>query len=242
MRRSRLNLTGRLSLGSVLLAMLPIGSQADLTRQSPSYPIAVDVQVQTQMAWGPADWKLFTGEVERIWLPYGVTLCWAQRSNPCAGWGVRLTVVIADDLPPSAKPSRHLEPVVGRILFDADRPRTDIALSLRAARGLVGQARVGDQRFDDWPASASNALVPRVLGRALAHEIGHYLLQSRGHARTGLMTHSFRPYEVTFGPTSWFRLTPDDVAALHLQCPLDRATGVAAAARRTAFASRASIG
>jgi len=27
----------------------------------------------------------------------------------------------------------------------------------------------------------------RVLGRALAHEIGHFLLQSRDHAATGLM-------------------------------------------------------
>lgn len=242
MRRPRLDFMKRLSLGSVLLAMLPIGSQAELTRQSPSFPITVDLQVQTHVAWGPADSKLLTDEVERIWQPYGVTLCWAQRSNPCAGWGVRLTVVISDDLPPSARPSKHVDPVVGRILFDADGPLTDIALSMRAARGLVGQANVGGQRFDSWPDSAWTALVPRVLGRALAHEIGHYLLQSRGHARTGLMTHSLRPYQATFGPTSWFRLTPDDVAALRLQCPLDRSAHPTAAARRTTFASRGSIG
>jgi hypothetical protein len=222
--------------------MLPIGSQAELTRQSPSYPIAVDMQVQTEVTWGSADWKLLTDEVERIWAPYGVTLCWVQSANQCAGWGVRLSVVVADNLPPSASRAGHVDPVVGRILFDANGPSTDIALSVRAARGLIGQAKVGDQRFEEWPVNAREALVPRVLGRALAHEIGHYLLQSRDHARTGLMTPSFRPYAVTFGPTSWFRLTPEAVAALHQQCPPDRRAQTAAAARRGTFASRGAVG
>jgi hypothetical protein len=228
-------------LGSVLLAMLPIGSQAELSRQSPSCPIAIEMRAETHVAWGPAEWKLLTDEVDRIWEPYGLTLCWTQRSNPCAGWGVHLTVVVADDLPPSVKPAHMLEPVVGQIRFDADGPSTDIGLSVKAARWLVAQVSVGDRRLDQWPISTWSGLVPRVLGRALAHEIGHYVLQSRDHTRTGLMTASFRPYEVTYGPTSWFRLTPDAVAAFHGQCPLDlgdRAT----LARRAAFAARGSIG
>lgn len=241
MRRPRLDFTGRLSLGSALLAMLPLGSQAELSRQSPSYPIAIEMQVQAQVAWGPAEWKVFTGEVERIWEPYGITLCWVQRANPCTGWGAHLTVVVADDLPRPAKAVQHLDPVVGRILFDADGPSNDIALSVRAARGLVAQVQLGDRPLGEWPTGTWNSLVPRVLGRALAHEIGHYLLQSRGHARSGLMTHSFRPYEVTFGPTSWFRLTPDAVAGLHLQRTLDGA-GHAAAPQPAPFGARGSIG
>ena len=93
---------------------------------------------------------------------------------------------------------------------------------MTAASGLVARAKLGDQRLEGWPTSTWNALVPRVLGRALAHEIGHYVLGSRGHVRTGLMTQGFRPYEVTFGPSSWFRLTPEEVSALHLRCPVAR--------------------
>jgi hypothetical protein len=238
MRRSRLDFTRRLSLGSAFLAMLPIGSQAELARQSPSCPIAIEMQAQAHVAWGPSEWKLLTDEVDRIWEPYGLTLCWTQRSNPCAGWGVHLTVVVADDLPPSPRPA-HLGPVVGRIRFDPDGPSTDIALSMKAARGLVAAVELGDQRLDQWATSTWSALVPRVLGRALAHEIGHYVLQSREHARTGLMTASFQPYAVTFGPTSWFRLTPGAVAAL--QCPLER-TSPATVAHRTAFTTRDPIG
>ncbi len=109
---------------------------------------------------------------------------------------------------------------------------------MKAARGLVTAVDLGDRRLDQWPTSTWTELVPRVLGRALAHEIGHYVLQSRDHARTGLMAASFRPYAVTFGPTSWFRLTPDAVTAL--QCPLDPAGRGIAGPR--VFASRDPIG
>ena len=193
MRRTRLYLTGRLSLGSALLAMLPIGSQAELAKQSPTCPIAIELRVETHVGWGPVEWKLLTDEVDRIWQPYGLTLCWTQRSNPCAGWGVRLTVAVADDLPTS--PS--LRPVVGRIQFYASGPSTDIALSVKAARGLVAAVDLGDRRLDQWPTDTWSGRVPRVLGRALAHEIGHYVLHSRDHARTGLMAASFQPYAVT---------------------------------------------
>src|SRR6476620_5442871 len=115
MRRPRLNFTRRLSVGSALLAMLPIGSQADLSSQSPSCPIAIELRVESHVGWGPVEWKLLTDEVDRIWEPYGLTLCWTQRSNPCAGWGVHLTVVVADDLPSSP----HPRPVVGQSPFYA---------------------------------------------------------------------------------------------------------------------------
>jgi hypothetical protein len=234
MRMPRLNFTRRLSLGSALLAMLPIGSQADLSRQSPSCPIAIELRVETHVGGGPVEWKLLTDEVDRIWQPYGLTLCWTLRSNPCAGWGVHLTVAVADDLPSSP----HLRPVVGQIRFYANGPSTDIALSVKAARDLVTAVDLGDRRLDQWPTSTWSELVPRVLGRALAHEIGHYVLQSRDHARTGLMVATFQPYAVTFGPTSWFRLTPDAVTAL--QCPLDPAGRTIAGPK--VFASREPIG
>ena len=239
MRRPRLDFTRRLSLG--LLAMLPLGSQAELSRQSPSYPISIDVQVQTQIAWGPTQWKDFRDEVEHIWAPYGLTLCWTQRSNPCDDWGPRLTVAIDDHLPPSVKPAQLLHPVVGRILFDDDVPRKDIALSMTAARWLVTQARVGDERLGAWPSGTWDALVPRVLGRALAHEIGHYVLQSRDHSRAGLMSASFRPYEVTFGPTSWFQLTRAGVAALRVQRSLDGGVHAAVAPPPTTLMARRTI-
>ena len=81
-------------------------------------------------------------------------------------------------------------------------------------------------RLGVWPVRTWDALVPRVLGRALAHEIGHYELR-RGHANTGLMVHAFHPNEVTFGPTSWYRLKPSQQSALQLRCPLHASSTLA---------------
>jgi hypothetical protein len=38
-----------------------------------------------------------------------------------------------------------------------------------------------------WPAGLREEIVARALGRALAHEIGHYLLRSPHHTSSGLM-------------------------------------------------------
>ena len=73
--------------------------------------------METHVGWGPVEWKLLTDEVDRIWEPYGLTLCWTQRSNPCAGWGVHLTVVVADDLPPSIKAAHLSSPSLAGFAF-----------------------------------------------------------------------------------------------------------------------------
>jgi hypothetical protein len=54
-----------------------------------------------------------------------------------------------------------------------------------------------------------------VLGRALAHEIGHYLLDTHTHARSGLMRPNFNALEFTDSRTSTFAL--DHAAAAWLR-------------------------
>jgi hypothetical protein len=54
-----------------------------------------------------------------------------------------------------------------------------------------------------------------VLGRALAHEIGHYLLETHTHASTGLMRPNFNALEFTDLRSGTFAL--DDDAAVWLR-------------------------
>jgi hypothetical protein len=42
-------------------------------------------------------------------------------------------------------------------------------------------------KYSSLPMRAQETLVGRALGRALAHEIGHYLLQTPAHSPVGLM-------------------------------------------------------
>ena len=204
---------------SSLLAVLPWLPPADLPR-APAVPcaIAVDVQVQAHLDWGSLERHLFTGEVERVWAPYGVTFCWAEGPRGCEGVEARIRVLIAEDLPASAVHDTASQVVVGRITFRAGVPGSDIVLSVTSARHLVVRATLGGRPISEWPAAIAEHLMPRVMGRALAHEIGHYVLGTREHATRGLMSASFRPDDVTFGSASRFSLPRPDAARMRLEC------------------------
>ena len=56
--------------------------------------------------------------------------------------------------------------------------------------------------------------VGRALGRVLAHEIGHVLLDGSGHRRSGLMRASFVPSELVDYRRRAYRLSSAEVARL----------------------------
>jgi hypothetical protein len=215
-----------------LLAVIPLVSPDDAPPpRHPPCAIAVAIDVRATLVWGAVEWHILTSEVERVWAPYGVTFCWQDRGDGCAGVEVRLRVLIADDaLPPTER--RAGGPAVGRIQFLATRPGTEIQLSWRAARDLVVRANLGGQPIGSWPSAIETRLVPRVLGRALAHEVGHYVLGSRDHARTGLMAAHFRPDDVTFGSSTRFGLSQETGAAVRNQCVARVPAGVRAESLR----------
>ena len=155
------------------------------------------------MRWGAIEWRLFTREVEQAWTPYGVTICWQAGEDGCEGFAVRLRVFVAEVLPPAG--STSAPPVVGRIPFYGDQPGTEIFLSIEGGRYLVTHATLGGRKVGDWPGAIAERLLPAVMGRALAHELGHFLLGSKRHSRAGLMAATFRPDDVTFGGAGEFR-------------------------------------
>lgn len=56
-----------------------------------------------------------------------------------------------------------------------------------------------------------------MLGRALAHEIGHYLLGTHTHARNGLMRSTFDALEFTDPRSGTFALDHDAAAWLRMR-------------------------
>jgi hypothetical protein len=204
--------------GWSLLAVLPLTGQT-VSPLMPAAPCAVgiEVEVTAPLRWGAFEWRLFTSEVEHVWAPYGLSICWRQGANGCEGAQVRLRVLVAETLPPARSTTPTRAPVVGRIMFDANGPATDITLSLEGGRYLVARATLGGRPIEAWPGAIAERLVPIVLGRALAHEIGHFVLRSRQHSRSGLMAARFWPDEVTFGSTSAFHLSPEEAATIRCE-------------------------
>ncbi len=73
------------------------------------------------------------------------------------------------------------------IRFVNGEPQPDIAVSVAAARQLGAQGSWHGRPFNTLPPRAFELFLQRALTRALAHEVGHYLLRSAGHAPRGLM-------------------------------------------------------
>jgi hypothetical protein len=132
-------------------------------------------------------------EADAIWRTYGVRV----THPPPEAWGphlVRLTLRVEE--------RRAAATVAGRPASDGERlgtiwfaedgtPAESIAISLGAVSARVLGSRVGGRSITSWPAALADAAIGRALGRVLAHEIGHYLLASPAHSKTGLMREGF---------------------------------------------------
>jgi hypothetical protein len=121
-------------------------------------------------------------EVIRIWTPYGVDVQAPRWTSAGRNSGVRLAVVLAD-LPAGHTATETL----GSIQFHGGLPETQIVMYPKAIERLVSAAKLYGRESSEWPTNFRYNILGRVLGRALAHEIGHYLLRSSRHSSSGLM-------------------------------------------------------
>jgi hypothetical protein len=127
-------------------------------------------------------------EVTRIWAAYGVDV---RRVNPNdAGWdgARRLTVVLADHPDVAGHKKRQVAgDVLASISFLDDQPRPTIVVYPNTIVAIVSDSPLLGRHVSEWPPDFREVVMGRVLGRALAHEIGHFLLRSRNHSTVGLM-------------------------------------------------------
>jgi hypothetical protein len=127
-------------------------------------------------------------EVAGIWAAYGVDVRASSENDGGRDGAVRLVVAFADDR------AKHLAAgALGSIQFVDGVPRPAIVMYPEAIDALVSSATVAGLNERQLTIKLRDLIVGRVFGRALAHEIGHYLLRSRGHSDTGLM----RPLQFT---------------------------------------------
>jgi hypothetical protein len=118
-------------------------------------------------------------ETDAIWGAAGVTFDWQRARRNDHSSRKHLAVTIDDSRTPVPEPQLAL----GWITFTPDGPNPSIHLSLATTEDLLRASTT----MDALTIAGHEMMVGRALGRALAHEIGHYLLKSRVHASRGLM-------------------------------------------------------
>jgi hypothetical protein len=119
-------------------------------------------------------------EAAAIWRPLGVTITWefVDGEDACAPPDA-LRVVFTN-----AATDGETGIPLGWIRFLAPAtPEPIVHLSRVAAMRLLTSSPVLREKPQDW----QNVLLARLMGRALAHELGHYLLATKEHTARGLM-------------------------------------------------------
>jgi hypothetical protein len=132
-------------------------------------------------------------ETDAIWRGTGIQFLWhtgqnevSRASLPTASrcGPAPLRVVIGHD---THNASGRQMPLGWIVFDDPTTPEQEIYLSyenavalLEASSGVVGPVQT-------MPPLQRSTLVARAMGRAFAHELGHYLLASKAHTEKGLM-------------------------------------------------------
>ena len=126
----------------------------------------------------PQDLEVIAGITDAVWRRYQVRVVLA---GPTAAV---LRVTIADKSSPQAGTQGPIP--VASTVFDQGHATPTIYLWLGSAERLAA-SRPGERDFSEFPTNAQNLRLSRILGVSLAHEIGHYLLDSAFHSTRGLL-------------------------------------------------------
>jgi hypothetical protein len=157
--------------------------------------------------------KIAQAEVVKLWESYGVDVIWEKVWTGEASTRPDLFVNFIDQ-ELGGNEGRGAS-AVAWILFVGGAPREFINVSLKAANRLLNDTVWLDERpVRMAPLNMQYSLLGRMVGRALAHEIGHYLLASSKHADDGLMRPMITPQQFVRIGHRHLQLMPEDVRAL----------------------------
>ena len=178
---------------------------------APPRHLRVDITIEGVSA-PPAFVTAAIEEAADIWAAYGVDVRKPRPNDAEHDRAVGLAVTLAT-------PERRKETgALGSIVFSGDAPEPTIVLYPEAASALIA-AVTSSRRENSWPAAPRDRVLARVLGRALAHEIGHFLLRSKSHSTAGLMRAEQIGTDLMAPDHRGFALSADEVRRLRSNLP-----------------------
>ena len=149
-------------------------------------------------------------EAQAIWGRAGVEVRTVERADT-PDRRPDIFVYFTGVVRPSDDGAPHRTPIAW-ITFAGGHPTNRIFVSTTAARQLLQRDNRLGVMFSALPTAGQERMLARVLGRALAHEVGHYLFASTEHTRTGLMRATQSIWALAIDDVSLFRV---DTASKH---------------------------
>ena len=152
----------------------------------PTPSVIVCLVLSPKLEIEPLVAKRLLSEVQTIWTVLGADIRSVERADDtCA----RIVVVKADReaLPEDVS---H-DDAIGWVPFAAAHARQLVFLRVSRARLMVAGVVTGVN-----PDGLKNLMLATLLGRTVAHELGHVLLNSSSHSDSGLMRAHYRANDV----------------------------------------------
>jgi hypothetical protein len=179
---------------------------------APAAACHTNIVVVDEAGVEPWQMRVMIEQVERIWTPAGVDFSWG--SGPTAESA--LTVIIQEGtLKKGGAPLAAWRHVLGSIPVSDGHVLSRISVSLGTVRSLLGDALIRGRPLSQRPLRLRQEVEAQVLGRVLAHEIGHYRLRSPGHTPTGLMRAVFTTEELVNREISRFLVESAPAGGAH---------------------------
>ncbi|HEY2904980.1 MAG TPA: hypothetical protein VGJ29_03710 [Vicinamibacterales bacterium] len=168
-------------------------------------PIGVTIIVGRGVA--PTLVSRILDETDAIWRGSGFSFVW-QRDG-----GLPAALSITIDNTPGVQLDGQT--TLGWIHFDDnDVPAPEIHLSYANAMTLLELSRGVVGPLAQMPIAERETLLGRAMGRALAHEMGHYLLASKAHTPKGLMATKRSAIDLFNSDRAHFRIDDGQRAAM----------------------------
>ena len=187
------------------LAWCAVGGSATAQPLTPSVHVRIAPVFKDQVS-GFA-WVAMKAECQRIWLAEGVVITWAAQDpkGPLPDLEVPLVV---DDQELRKHARGHLY-AFGVTVFAGRTQR--VVVSIPRIRDMVSTR---GRLLDRGDSMLFDAIIGRVLGRVVAHEIGHVLLLSTWHAPTGLMSPALGTQHLAPSLSTFYGLSAPERARL----------------------------
>jgi hypothetical protein len=186
------------------------GASASVSQAPP--PMIVNFSTAANISAGMLARAL--GEADAIWRASGFTFVWrraaaqllpdARTSEGGSPVLSGLRVIFGND----TGVSRHNTMPLGWISFEEETPLPEIYVSYENARRLMEAAGGMIGMVSEMTGVQREVLLARTMGRALAHEMGHYLLGSKLHTSRGLMRASRSAAEFFSPEQRGFKIDP----------------------------------
>jgi hypothetical protein len=188
---------------AVAVVILTVALERPMAGASSVRPIPLNILITISTSLPSVSRQVLTTEAERIWAREGVEIEWSVPGLASESSDAPLRVMVVTRPTPTVRTKSRWP--VAELIPEAS-PRALAIASITSAQRVVDEAARGAVLA---PGTSAEYRLGLVLGRAVAHEIGHFLLATGTHAENGLMRASVDAREFAAMGGEAFRLDGD---------------------------------